>query len=78
MRYRILAVAIVFVTTLAMNAGATTITYTDIGDGSGTLNGVPFSDSTFTITATSDTSNVQSLGFGYYIDIRYRDPFFCQ
>jgi len=68
MRYRILAVAIVFVTTLAMNAGATTITYTDIGEGSGTLNGVPFSDSTFTITATSDTSNRQSYGSGYFID----------
>ena len=68
MRYSIMAVVIVFMTTLAMNAGATTISYTDTGDGSGTLNGVAFSDLTFTITAIGDTSNRASFGDGYYID----------
>ena len=68
MRYSILAIVFVFMTTLAINAGATTISYTDTGDGSGTLNDVAFSDSAFTITAIGDTSNRASFGDGYYID----------
>ena len=68
MRYSILAIVFVFMTTLAINAGATTISYTDTGDGSGTLNDVAFSDSAFTITAIGDTSNRVSFGDGYCID----------
>lgn len=52
-----MAVATVFVGALVTNAGATTISYTDTGSGSGTLNGVVFSKTSFIISATGNTSN---------------------
>lgn len=48
----------------ASAALATPIQFTYTGVGSGTLNGVPFADSAFRISARADTSNRQSCTFG--------------
>lgn len=51
------------------NAFSAAITFTLTGHGSGSIAGNPFSDVDFTVTATGDTANRQSLlGFAYFID----------
>lgn len=57
-----------FVLLTAVPAFATTITFTHIGLGSGTLDGTPFTTSDFTITAQGDTDNRDTFSGGYYID----------
>ena len=57
-RHSILTMVAIFLIGLSIDAGATPITFSDTGIGSGSLNGVNFSNSSFTITATDDTSNV--------------------
>lgn len=49
-------------------AAADVLTFIHTGNGSGTLNGVPFPASNFTITSTGDTNNRQSFGSGWFID----------
>ena len=52
---------LVFSIASSLSASATTIVFTHESSGSGTLNGVPFSARAFTIRATGDTTNRQSL-----------------
>ncbi len=47
---------------------ADTITFSHVGTGSGTLNGVGFGPVEVRLTGVSDTANRQSLGFGWWID----------
>jgi hypothetical protein len=53
----------ILMTAFAVNANSATITFTDEGTASGTLNGVSFSNENFTITATADTTGVVSFPF---------------
>ena len=65
-RTTLAALAVVFITPAL--AAAQQITITHQASGSGNLAGVPFSNTSFLITATADVSNVQSLGFGWSLD----------
>lgn len=50
-------------------ARAALITFTDEGSGSGSLNGISFNNTNFTIIGTGDTSNRESFsGQGFFID----------
>jgi hypothetical protein len=55
-------------TLLASPAAAIPIFFFHEGNGSGTLNGVPFGPSDFEITSVADTLNRQSFGGGFFID----------
>jgi hypothetical protein len=52
----------------ASSASAAPITFTHTGTWSGTLEGIAFPVSTFTITAVGDTGNRDSFSGGFYID----------
>lgn len=53
----------------SVSAHAVPITFTHSGFGSGSLDGVAFGSSSFTITATGDTSARQTVsGVGFFID----------
>jgi hypothetical protein len=52
-----------------LTASADLITFTHTGDsGSGSIDGNPFSNQAFTITATADTLDIQSFSGGFFID----------
>jgi hypothetical protein len=53
---------------IASVAAADNITFTHQGEGMGNIGGVPFNFTIFTIHATADTDDVQSLGFGWWVD----------
>ncbi len=53
---------------LAVSTEAGLLTFTHEGNGSGTLNGAPFSASDFVITAVGDTANRESYSAGWFID----------
>lgn len=63
---RKLAIAVVALagTAWAGSAAAVPMTYTITGLGSGSLNGIDFSDENFTITMVGDTANLVNEGFG--------------
>src|SRR6185503_6515526 len=52
---------VIFIVAASFSARAGTIVFMYESSGSGTLNGVPFSARAFTIVATGDTTNRQSL-----------------
>jgi PEP-CTERM motif len=51
---------------VASNAYATPITYTFAGTGSGTVNSVSFTNSTFTFVFTADTTAIDASGAPFY------------
>ncbi len=59
------AVAAMF---LAVSTEAGLLTFTHEGNGSGTLDGNPFSASDFVITSVGDTANRESYSAGWFID----------
>jgi hypothetical protein len=65
---RLSAALLLSVTALAANSFGALITFTYTGTGAGSLNGVPFASSAFTITAVGDTDNRQSYSSGYFIN----------
>jgi len=68
MKRMLVAAIAVIVLALAGPAGASTITYVDTGTGSGTINGLAFTNAQFVIHATGNTTNAQSFGSGWFID----------
>jgi hypothetical protein len=70
MRKTIIVIIVVFWAFLTGNAFAALITFTHSGsNASGTLDGTPFSNASFTITAQGDTDNIQTGSVGeLYID----------
>lgn len=65
---RLVLLCLALAVALSAPAFAAPITFTHQGVGSGTLDGEPFGDSAFTITAEGDTTARQSFGAGYFID----------
>ena len=65
---RLAPFAVALVMLIPAAAPAAIMTFEHVGVGAGSLAGVPFPASSFTITALGDTAARQSLGFGYWID----------
>lgn len=68
---RLLRFTLLMLTLLVLHAPsafADPITFTHQGVGSGTINGTPFSSTSFIITAVGNTSNRQPFGGGFFID----------
>jgi hypothetical protein len=67
-RSSVIMALVLSVTAFVANSFAVPITCTFTGDGSGSLGGVAFADSDFTITTIGDTANRVSFTGGFYID----------
>jgi hypothetical protein len=66
---RVLLQCVALVLLLGLSAFADPITFIHTGSGSGTLAGVPFANSAFTITGVGDTSARATQGTAFFIDL---------
>jgi hypothetical protein len=61
-------VAVLALSVARLSAHADVITYTLSGDFSGSLGATTFTDTATTFTFVADTADIQSVGFGFYVN----------
>jgi hypothetical protein len=67
-KWKTLAIALTLLSLVMSEAPADTVTFTHEGNGSGTLDGIPFPASDFVITAFGETGDRESHSGGWFID----------